>query len=114
MPRLWVGIRGSPSLVLRHLCKGTAIEKGSTSGLVIGGIQRQESVLLEIRRIVACRVIPGLGLALVVFLIILTLAEIMRFSRATMEGKESKQWDIYWSSKQPLFFPSDLIQEHNV
>ena len=103
MPRLWVGTHGSPSLVLRHLCKGTAIEKGSTSGLVIGGIQRQESVLLEIRRTIAGRVIPGLGLALVVRLITLTLAEMMRISRVTMEGKESKQWDISWFNKQSFF-----------
>ena len=103
MQRLWVGTRGSPSLVLRHLCKGTAIKKGSTSGLVIGRIQRHESVLLEIRRIIAGRVIPGLGLAQVVRLITLTLAEMMHISRVTMEGKESKQWDIYWFSKQSLF-----------
>ena len=67
-------------------------------------MQGQELVLLQIRRIIACRVIPGLGLALVVYLITQTLAEMMPSSRVTMDGKESKQWDIYWFSKQPLFF----------
>ena len=66
-------------------------------------MQGQESVYLEIRREIVRRVVPGLGLALVVSLITLTLAEMMRDRRVTMDGKKSKQWDIYWFNKQSLF-----------
>ena len=65
-------------------------------------MQGQESVYLQIRREIVCRVIPGLGLALVVSLLTLTLAEMMRNGRVTMDGKEPKQWDIYWFNKQSL------------
>ena len=69
------------------------------------GIQGQESVLLEIRRMTAGHVIPGLGLALGASMIIRSLAEMRRTCRAITETKASEQWDIYWSCKHQTFFP---------